>query len=345
MARFLDDISNGLKGFGMGAANLIPGVSGGTIAFITGIYERLINAIKSCNPTAIKLLLGRRFEEFAAHVDLRFLTAVAVGVGLSFALLAKLLGKAFDEHPVPTWAFFFGLIVASIWGVGKMVKRWSVGPVVGLLFGLGVAVGVMFLPHASGNSNPGFLVICGAIAIASMIIPGVSGSYVLLLMGNYALVLGAVGRFDLGILVPVGIGCVIGLLSLSHLLSWIFKHHHDLAVGLITGFIVGSLVLIWPWKETVIKQDAAGAYMVKTAEREVVARGTDLEAVRAGLAEGEELVEAGYRDWHLPSLAEREDQVAIALAMLGAMLVLLIEWLGSRFGRHLNPESDDAGAG
>ena len=314
----------------MGAANVIPGVSGGTIAFVTGIYERLINSIKSCGPHALKLLLGRRFKEFADHIDLRFLAAIAIGAGVSIIVLARVLETAFKDYPIPTWAFFFGLIVASIWGVGKMVKRWGPATFVAMAIGLGLAVGVLFLPHASGNTNTVYLVVCGMVAISSMIIPGVSGSFMLLIMGNYALVLGAISDRDLGILIPFAIGCAVGLIALSHILSWIFKNHHDVAVALITGFIVGSLALIWPWKDTVYKVDEAGLYQVKLESREIVSREGDLATIDAGLAEDEEMVEAGYANWKLPPFGERETWIAILLAALGAGLVIAIERVGGR---------------
>ncbi|MBG7606539.1 MAG: DUF368 domain-containing protein [Verrucomicrobia bacterium] len=322
-----------LKGAAMGTANIIPGVSGGTIAFITGIYERLINAIKSCGPKAVKLLFTGKLKEFAKHTDLFFLLSIALGAGVAIIVMARFLEPAFENHPIPTWAFFFGLILASIWGIGKMVGRWGTGTIIALLVGLAIAVSLLFLPHGSRNDNPIFLIFCGAAAISSMIIPGVSGSYVLLLLGNYALVLGAIGDRDLGILIPFATGCVLGLLLLSHILSWIFKHHHDIAVALITGFIVGSLVLIWPWKDTVYKQDSEGAYIVKTEDRDFVPRPGTFEEVTKSKAEGEELVEIGYANWHVPPMSENSTMPAILLALFGAALVFLVEWLGAKFGR------------
>jgi len=322
-----------LKGAAMGAANIIPGVSGGTIAFITGIYERLINAIKSCGPKAIKLLFTGKLKEFAKHTDLFFLLSIGLGAGVSIIVMARFLEPAFENHPIPTWAFFFGLILASIWGVGKMVGRWGPGTIIALLIGLAIAVGLLFLPHGSRNDHPVFLIVCGAAAIASMIIPGVSGSYVLLLLGNYALVLGAIGDRDLGILTPFGAGCVLGLLMLSHILSWVFKHHHDIAVSLITGFIIGSLVLIWPWKETLYKQDSQGAYIVKTQDRNFITRPGTFEEVKNSKAENEEMVEIGYTNWHVPSMNEKSTIPAILLALFGAFLVFFIDWLGVKFGR------------
>ncbi|MFP6873073.1 MAG: DUF368 domain-containing protein [Verrucomicrobiales bacterium] len=323
-----DDIFTALKGAAMGAANVIPGVSGGTIAFITGIYERLINAIKSCNMTAIGLLLGLKFRKFAGYTDLRFLFAIATGALLSIVSLARLLEYLFGNYPILLWAFFFGLIVASVWGVGKMIRAWSVAPVGAVLIGMAAAIGVLLLPHAAGNTNSVYLVICGIAAISSMIIPGVSGSFILLIMGNYMLVLGAVGDLDPGILMPFAAGCVIGLIALSHLLSWVFRRYHDIAVGLITGFIIGSLVLIWPWKETIYKQDSNGAYIVSSEELVLLPRPGELQSVKDSLINGEQLVSAGYKNWSLPALGEKESWLAMLLAFIGAGVVFGIERIG-----------------
>lgn len=322
-----------LKGAAMGAANIIPGVSGGTIAFIVGIYERLIDAIKSFGPKAVKLLFTGRFKEFARHTDLLFLMSIGFGAVMAIVVLARFLEPAFANHPIPTWSFFFGLILASIWGIAKMVAAWSPGPVVALLAGLAIAISLLFLPQGSSNDDPLFLVVCGAAAISSMIIPGVSGSYVLLLLGNYPLVLGAIGSRDLGILIPFAVGCGLGILLLAHILSWIFKHHHDIAVALITGFIVGSLVLIWPWKDTVYQQDSKGAYVVKTESRKMVSRPGTLKEVLEAKAANEELVEIGYANWHAPSLKEKSTIPAILFALFGAVLVIVIEWFGAKFHR------------
>lgn len=245
-----------LKGFAMGAANVIPGVSGGTIAFITGIYERLIESLKSFDGTAVKHLLKFQYGSFAKHVDFGFLAALGAGVAASVLTLAKVLKEAYATHPVLVDAFFFGLILASIFSVGRMVKSWRFVEIVALLAGLGVAVSLAFLSPAGENSNPAYLAACGVAGMCSMIIPGISGSFILLLMGNYRLImLNAVNDLrqlnfadSLPVLVPVGIGAVLGLVVLSHVLSWLFRRYHDTAVALITGFVAGSLVIIWPWK-------------------------------------------------------------------------------------------------
>ena len=252
-----------LKGFAMGAANVIPGVSGGTIAFITGIYERLIDALKSFDFKAIRYLLKFDFRSFAKHVDLSFLVALGLGVVTSILTLAKLLKEAYGVEPVWVNVFFFGLITASIFAVGKMVRNWSALQIVSLLIGLGLAVWLAFLSPAAEDENPAYLAVCGVVGMCSMIIPGVSGSFVLLLMGNYKLiVLDAVNDLrqlnfadSLPILIPVGVGAVLGLVALSHVLSWLFKRYNDTVVALITGFVAGSLVIIWPWKKAVYSAD------------------------------------------------------------------------------------------
>lgn len=247
-----------LKGAAMGAANVIPGVSGGTVAFITGVYERLITALKSLDITALRALLGGRIGEFTRRVDFFFLTWLSLGVLASFLLLAKLLDYLFEHQKVFVWAFFFGLIVASIFFVGRAVRQWSTSRIIMLVAGAAIAVAIALLKPASENDSSLYLVLCGIAAMSSMIIPGLSGSFVLLLMGNYFLVLRAVNERDIGTLIPMAVGAVIGLLGLSHLLAWVFRRHHDIAVSLLTGFVAGSLLLIWPWKEEITRTVMVG---------------------------------------------------------------------------------------
>ncbi len=243
------------KGAAMGAANVIPGVSGGTVAFITGIYERLINAIKAFDHKAVMLLLKFQFREFASKVDLFFLMPLGAGVFVSILSLAKLLEYLLENHEVHVFAFFFGLILASIYFVGKLVKCWCPRSVMAFVVGAGVAVAIGFIPPAEESTNALYLFICGMAAISSMIIPGISGSFVLLIMGNYLLVLTSISGLakdpgaSIRVLVPFGLGCAIGIVALSHFLSWLFKRFHDAAVALMTGFVAGSLLIIWPWKE------------------------------------------------------------------------------------------------
>ncbi|MEC9036395.1 MAG: DUF368 domain-containing protein [Verrucomicrobiota bacterium] len=312
----------------MGAANVIPGVSGGTVAFITGIYERLINAIKSLDLNAIRLLLKLKFSDFAVRADFRFLITVIIGALISVLSLARLLDFFFVHYPVMTWSFFFGLIVASIFGVGKMINVWNITAIISMLMGVGIAVCILFVPHSAGSTDYFYLILCGVAAISSMIVPGVSGSFVLLVMGNYELVLKAINEWNFSVLVPFMIGCIIGLVSLSHLISWVFRRYRNVTLSLITGFIIGSLLLIWPWKQEVLLTDNSGHYSVKVGDGLIEHRSGDLETIREELKEGEEFIVIGYSDWHFPSLLEFSSILAILFALLGAMLVFFIDLKG-----------------
>lgn len=296
-----------LKGVAMGAANVIPGVSGGTVAFITGIYERLINGIKSLNFTAAKLLFTGKIKEFISATDFTFLAVLGVGVVASILSLARVFKYLFAHHPVHLWAFFFGLILASIWYVGVKVKRWGPVPVLAFALGTATAVGIALMKPASENDGTLYLMLCGVVAMASMIMPGISGSFVLLLMGNYQLImidsvaqLSALDFSALRILAPVGIGAIIGLASLSHFLSWVFRRHHDFAVALLTGFVAGSLLVIWPWKREIVQTFGSG------------------EALKTKVV--------GY-EWLAPS-ASTETYIAFGIMIAGMLLVWIMERLG-----------------
>ncbi|MBR2196090.1 MAG: DUF368 domain-containing protein [Salinivirgaceae bacterium] len=254
-----EHIANFLKGFAMGVANVIPGVSGGTIALLTGIFERLINALKSFDVEAVRLLLKFKFREFAQHVDFGFLLSVFVGVGVSIISVAKLLEFLFQSYPVYVWSFFFGLILVSVWFVGKSIGKIDVAAAVSFVVGAAVAFGLSVMNPATENTAFWYLIICGAVAVCSMILPGLSGSFVLILMDNYQLIMiYAVSHFDMKIIVPVAIGVVVGLLAFSHFLSWLLSRYARQTMAVLTGFIFGSLGTIWPWKNPVyLMQDGA----------------------------------------------------------------------------------------
>jgi len=241
-----------LKGIGIGAANVIPGVSGGTIALITGIYEELIHSLKSFNLTALKFILKGDIKGFAKYVNLNFLIAVFLGVVVSILFIAKILDYLFINYPVYIWAYFFGLIMASVFFVGKTISRWSVIILILFVVGAIVAGGIAILPIAAENNSFLYLLLCGIVAVCSMILPGLSGSFVLILMGNYKLLMiDSINHFDFMILLPFFIGIIIGLLGFSYLLSWIFGHYRDQTIALLTGFIFGSLAILWPWKHEI----------------------------------------------------------------------------------------------
>ena len=243
-----------IKGMAMGVANVIPGVSGGTIALITGIFERLIDAIKSFDLKAVKLLFKGEFKAFAEYTDLAFIVSLFIGVGVAIIGVAKLFEYLFEFYPVYLWSFFFGLIIASIYFVGRTIDKWNLGVIISFTIGASLAIAMTFMTPASQNENPVYLVVCGVVAICSMILPGLSGSYVLILMGNYQLVaIEAISNMRFDILIPVGIGAGIGLIAFSHLLSWLFKKYKNQTIAVLTGFILGSLGIIWPWK-TAIEQ-------------------------------------------------------------------------------------------
>lgn len=257
-----------LKGFGMGAANVIPGVSGGTIALITGIFERLINAIKSFNGVAIKLLFKGKIKDLIKHLDLYFLIAVFVGMVTSILSFAKLLEYLFSAYPVYVWAFFFGLILASVYYVGKTIHKWSLSVIVIFIVGALIAFLISMLNPAAQNDSFFYLILCGVIAICSMILPGLSGSFILILLGNYELVMiHAVNNLDFKILLPVVIGAVGGLIAFSHVLSWIYTKYKDQTISILTGFILGSLGILWPWKNEIYRMDTAGNFIIKNGEK------------------------------------------------------------------------------
>ena len=285
----------------MGAANVIPGVSGGTIAFVTGIFERLITALKKIDLTAIKLFTAGKFKEFAEYIDLQFLFFLFLGVGISILSLSKILSWAFNEHEILTLAFFFGLILASILGVGKQIDGFNIKTVASFTIGCGMAVAIAFLPPATANPSIPYVFLCGVVAISSMILPGLSGSYLLLLMGNYVLVLTAVGSFDFGILLPLLLGVIVGLVLFSRLLSWLFEHFKAATISLLTGFVAGSLLIIWPWKETIVT--------------------TIMDSPKA----------IGYR-WLFPQI-DAQFWIVFFLAIIGFFAVWLIDRFSSREGR------------
>lgn len=240
-----------LKGMAMGAANVIPGVSGGTIAFITGIYERLISALNHIDVTAVKLLFTGKWKRFSEYIDSKFLFFLFLGVGVSVLSLAKVLAWAFDKHEILTLAFFFGLILASILGVGRQIGGISASVIISFIFGCGIAIGIAFLPPTEANDSMLYVFLCGMVAVCSMILPGLSGSYLLLLMGNYILVLSAVSSFDFGILLPMMLGVIVGLILFSRVLAWLFANFKSGTISMLTGFVAGSLLIIWPWKKTI----------------------------------------------------------------------------------------------
>lgn len=238
-----------LKGMGMGAADVVPGVSGGTIAFITGIYEELINSIKSVNLTTLKLLLSGKLTSFWKAINGNFLATLLLGIAISIFSLAKGLSYLLHAYPILVWSFFFGLIIASAIYVARTIKKWDWKNVVALVAGIVVAYFITIISPAEANTTWWFIFLSGSIAICAMILPGISGSFILVLLGMYRFILDAVGNFNIPVLLIFMVGAAIGIITFSNLLSWLLKNYHNLTVAVLAGFMVGSLNKVWPWKE------------------------------------------------------------------------------------------------
>lgn len=240
------------RGFAMGASDVVPGVSGGTMAFILGIYEELINSIRAMvNPAAVKMLLQFKIKAALDLLPWKFLAAVGIGILVAIFSLAKFLEWMLVNHPALLWSFFFGLVVASIFTVSKRVKRWAVLPVAATLVGAVAAYIIVGLVPVETPNAPWFLFLSGAIAICAMILPGISGSFILVLLGKYQYVLSAVNNRDFVTLLLVAAGAAVGIVTFAQILGWLFKRYHDMTVAVLIGLMLGSLRKIWPWKETV----------------------------------------------------------------------------------------------
>ena len=247
--RLIDYIVISLKGMAMGAADVVPGVSGGTIAFISGIYEELITSINNVNLSLLKTLKKDGFLAAWKQLNGSFLLSLFIGIGISILSLAKGIKWLLENEPVLLWSFFFGLVLASILFIGKQINKWSIATVIVLLISAFVAFYITSLSALSTNESWWFLFLSGALAICAMILPGISGAFILVLLGAYKPVLDAVDNKDFKTIAIVGSGAIIGLLSFSKVLKWLFKHYHNLTLAILTGFVLGSLNKIWPWKK------------------------------------------------------------------------------------------------
>jgi putative membrane protein len=238
----------GARGFCMGAADIVPGVSGGTMAFILGIYDELLASISAIDLTFVRRILTFRWREAFQEFPWRFLLALALGIGAAILTLANGLHWALEKYPSLVWAFFFGLIIASILVIRKRVGMWSaVNVLAAVLAAVGAFVLVGLTPHETPHT-PILLFLSGAIAICAMILPGISGAFILVLLGKYRFVVGAVVNFDLLTLALVAFGALFGLIGFVRLLRWMLNKNHDLVVAILTGFLLGSLRKVWPWK-------------------------------------------------------------------------------------------------
>lgn len=275
----------GIRGVCMGAADVVPGVSGGTIAFVTGIYQELINSIRSVDRRFARLLLVLKFREAFNRVPWRFLGTILIGILLAVVTLARGIQWMLQHRPELIWAFFFGLVVASVFVVRKRVVAWR-GPT----WIAALAAGTLFyvvagLVPVTTPDSPWFLFVCGVVAISAMILPGISGSFILVLLGKYEYLLAALNNGDIVPIVVFAAGAAVGILSFARVLAWIFRRRHDLTIATLTGFMAGSLRKIWPWKENVSPHPDANGIEVPLVQINVLPGTIDADlAAAAGLA-------------------------------------------------------------
>lgn len=286
----------------MGAADVVPGVSGGTIAFISGIYEELIESINNVNLSLFKTLKKEGIAAFWKQLNGNFLVALFCGILISVVSLAKGISWLLLNQPILLWSFFFGLVVASILFVGKSIEKWNLATIVMLIIGAIAAYYITTLPPSENTDSLPYLFFSGALAICAMILPGISGAFILVLLGSYKVILDAVHERDIKIVATVGFGAIFGLLSFARLLKWMFKNYKDLTLAILTGFILGSLNKIWPWKK-VLETKVFGDKIITVDEQSIS-----------------------------PFAFEGDNQLlfAILLAVLGFSLILLLEKLASK---------------
>jgi putative membrane protein len=256
-----------VKGVAMGAADVVPGVSGGTIAFITGIYEELIESLNNINLGAVKVLFKNGVKAFWKHINGTFFLFLFGGIIVSVFSLAKGVLYLLENHGVLLWSFFFGLIIASVWLIGKTIKKWTPGVIISLLIGTGIAFYISTIQTVAQGSESWYIVLSGAIAICAMILPGISGSFILVLLGAYHVVLKALKDTDIVVIGLFAIGCVIGLMSFARVLKFLFSRYKEITIALLTGFMIGSLYKVWPWKNAfgepiVVHSDGKKDYMM-----------------------------------------------------------------------------------
>ncbi len=233
----------------MGAADVVPGVSGGTIAFVSGIYEELINSINQVNLKAIKILKNEGIAAAWRSINGNFLLALLIGIFISVISLAKVIRHLMETQPILLWSFFFGLVLASVIYIAKQITQWRLITIIMLIIGAVIAYFITIIPPQSMQVSNGFIFLAGALAICAMILPGISGSFILLLIGAYKPVLDAIHYKDFKTLFFLILGAIVGLLTFSRVLKWLFDHYQNLTLATLTGFIIGSLNKIWPWKK------------------------------------------------------------------------------------------------
>ncbi|RED47958.1 DUF368 domain-containing protein [Seonamhaeicola aphaedonensis] len=319
-----------LKGLGMGAANKVPGVSGGVVAFVAGFYEEFIYSLQKFNGKAFKLLINGRFKSFYRYINGKFISLLFLGMIVSYFSVSKLLDYLIIHYELYVWSVFFGMIAGSIYYISKDFEGWCTKAFVSLLIGIIIGISISFLDPAKENDNLFFVFLCGMISVSGMTLPGFSGSFILILMGNYVLLLvdsvnalydtmfdvfsGDFTFIDnayrikmLEVLGVFTLGSVVGLVTFSHILNYVLKRFRNITLSLLVGFIIGSLGVVWPWKKTIFKTQADGSFKLDSR--------------------GEKIIENYER--FLPEL-NSETYIAIGFIVVGILIVLSLEWYGQK---------------
>jgi len=318
-----------IKGLAMGAANKVPGVSGGVVAFVAGFYEEFIYSLQKVNLKALKLILNGRFRSFYQYINGRFLSLLLLGMLVSYFSVSKLLDYFIAQKELYVWAAFFGMILGSIYYIAKDFHYWNRKTILSCIIGIMIGISLSFFNPAKQNENLFFVFFCGIISVSGMTLPGLSGSFILILLGNYVLLLvdsvNALydtfaeifkGDFSfisnqqriemLKILAVFTLGSVTGLVTLSHLLSYVLKHFKHITTAIILGFITGSLGVVWPWKKTIYRLNEFGEVMKDSA--------------------GEKIIVNYQR--YLPHINNTETWIAIGFVIVGILIVLGLDWYG-----------------
>jgi uncharacterized membrane protein len=327
---FKDRLFLVIKGLGMGAANKVPGVSGGVVAFVAGFYEEFIYSLQRANKTAFKLLINGRFKSFYQYINGNFLVLLFSGMIISYFSISKILDYFLKNYELYVWSLFFGMIIGSIYYINKDFKDWNFKSITALSIGIILGISISFLDPAKENDNLLFVFFCGIISVSGMTLPGFSGSFILILLGNYVLLLVdsvnalydtffemITGDFSvlkneirirlLKVLAVFTLGSVTGLVTFSHVLSYVLKHYKSITIASIIGFIIGSLGVVWPWKKTIFKLQTNGDFLLDSRGEKVI---------------------ANYERF-MPEL-HNETFIALTYIIIGILVVLALEWYGKR---------------
>jgi len=319
-----------IKGLAMGAANKVPGVSGGVVAFVAGFYEEFIYSLQRVNKTAFKLLFNGRFKGFYRYINGKFLSLLFLGMIVSYFSVSKILDYLIVHYELYVWSTFFGMILGSIYYISKDFKEWNRTTIIALTLGTIAGVSISFLDPATENDNLFFVFFCGIISVSGMALPGFSGSFILIVLGNYVLLLvdsvnalydtmldifsgdfefihNQVRQRMLKVLAVFTLGSIVGLVTFSHILNYILKHYKNITLATIMGFIIGSLGVVWPWKETIYKTNLEDVFVLDSTGKQII---------------------IDYQRF-LPEI-NSQTYIAIAYIALGILIVLGLEWYGKR---------------